>query len=234
MKLTAAQIDQLYTFTRQHYVEWYDLQSELVDHLANAIETQWQENPELTFDAVLKKEFRKFGVFGFMGIIEEKQKFLGKKYRKLIWKYYKEFFSLPKIILTFATILLIYRLLILFEGAKDFVFGFIILLSLGFFVHTFYQEKLSSNEKNSNRKKWLFEDISLQHKKNVFVLLPTLLINSFNLFFKGSHFTTITAIIFSVTLVLLGLLIYLKIKIIPNKVAEELEKTYPEYKFEKP
>jgi hypothetical protein len=32
MKLTAPQIDHL-TFTRQHYVEWYDLQSELVDHL---------------------------------------------------------------------------------------------------------------------------------------------------------------------------------------------------------
>jgi hypothetical protein len=27
-------------FTRQHYVEYYDLQSELVDHLADAIEAQ--------------------------------------------------------------------------------------------------------------------------------------------------------------------------------------------------
>ena len=46
MKLTTEQIDQLYRFTRQHYVEWYDLQTELVDHLANAIEEQWQENPK--------------------------------------------------------------------------------------------------------------------------------------------------------------------------------------------
>jgi hypothetical protein len=38
MKLTAPQIDHLLLY-RQHYVEWYDLQSELVDHLANAIET---------------------------------------------------------------------------------------------------------------------------------------------------------------------------------------------------
>jgi hypothetical protein len=29
MQLTTSQIDQLFTFTRQHYVEWYDLQSEL-------------------------------------------------------------------------------------------------------------------------------------------------------------------------------------------------------------
>jgi TorA maturation chaperone TorD len=33
MRLTTSQIDQLFTFTRQHYVEWFDLQSELVDHL---------------------------------------------------------------------------------------------------------------------------------------------------------------------------------------------------------
>ena len=58
MQLTTSQIDQLFIFTRQHYVEWYDLQSELVDHLANAIETDWQENPTLSFEAALNKEFQ--------------------------------------------------------------------------------------------------------------------------------------------------------------------------------
>jgi hypothetical protein len=47
MKLTTEQIEQIYLFTRQHYLEWYDLQTELVDHLAVAIETEWQENPSL-------------------------------------------------------------------------------------------------------------------------------------------------------------------------------------------
>ncbi len=37
MQLTKDQIQNLYKFTKQHYVEWYDLQSELVDHLANDI-----------------------------------------------------------------------------------------------------------------------------------------------------------------------------------------------------
>ena len=233
IKLSTAQIDQLYTFTRQHYVEWYDLQSELVDHLANAIETQWQETPKLNFDEVLNKEFQKFGVFGFMDVVEEKQKFLGKKYRKLIWSYYKEFFRLPKIILTFISMLLIYKLLIVFDGAKNIIFGLIIILSLGFFVRTFYKEKFISDKNDSNRKKWMFEDVSLQNRNNVFIVLPSLLINSFNLFFKESNFTTITATIFSVSLVLLVLLIYIKIKIIPKKVAEELAKTYPEYGLKK-
>ena len=45
MKLSSNQIQQLYTFTQQHYVEYYDLQTELVDHLANSIEEQCTENP---------------------------------------------------------------------------------------------------------------------------------------------------------------------------------------------
>lgn len=54
MKLNAEQVERLYAFTRQHYVEYYDLQTELVDHLANAIEEQWQKNPKLSFDAALQ------------------------------------------------------------------------------------------------------------------------------------------------------------------------------------
>ena len=55
MKLNPQQIDKLYLFTRQHYVEYYDLQAELVDHLANAIEIEWQQNPKLTFDEALHR-----------------------------------------------------------------------------------------------------------------------------------------------------------------------------------
>lgn len=75
MKLSTQQIEQLYAFTRQHLVEWYDLQSELVDHLANAIEQEWEQNPNRTFEEILNKEFQKFGVFGFMGVVEERQNF---------------------------------------------------------------------------------------------------------------------------------------------------------------
>ena len=48
-KVSASQIEKLYRFTRQHYVEYYDVQSELVDHLANGIEEQWKEDPEIPF-----------------------------------------------------------------------------------------------------------------------------------------------------------------------------------------
>ncbi len=70
MKLTDFQIQQLYTFTQKHYVDWYDVQTELVDHLANGIETQLEENPNLSFDDALKLEFKKFGIMGFSSVVE--------------------------------------------------------------------------------------------------------------------------------------------------------------------
>jgi hypothetical protein len=49
MQLTTSQIDKLFTFTPA-FVEYYDLQSELVDHLANSIEAQWEQFPKRTFE----------------------------------------------------------------------------------------------------------------------------------------------------------------------------------------
>ena len=71
MKLSKEQIDRLYQFTSQHYVEYYDLKTELVDHLANAIEEQRAANPNISFDEALQKKFKKFGVFGFSDVVEQ-------------------------------------------------------------------------------------------------------------------------------------------------------------------
>src|SRR5678815_2464849 len=98
MKLTPEQIDRLYQFTIKHYVEYYDLQTELVDHLANAIEQQWQENPKISFEDALQVEFKKFGIFGFTGIVEKRQAVLNKKYKGIVWQQMNDFFRLPKII----------------------------------------------------------------------------------------------------------------------------------------
>lgn len=233
MKLTAAQIDQLYTFTRQHYVEWYDLQSELVDHLANAIESQWQENPELTFDAVLNKEFGKFGVYGFMDVVEEKQKFLGKKYRKLIWKYYKEFFRLPKIVMTFFLTYLLFNLLYIFQNTKRvlIVVAIVSMVVLAFSVLK-SRRQITKNQKNTG-KKWLFESIVFEKNNFLLIFLPSNLINIINGFYDGRHFPKAMLILISGLFILIGLYIFIRQKIIPKKVSEELEKTYPEYKLEK-
>lgn len=89
MKLTESQIESLYQFTRQHYVEYYDVQVELVDHLANDIEQIWEQQPGLSFNDARDKSFKKFGVFGFMNVVESKEAQMTKKYFKLVLKFAK-------------------------------------------------------------------------------------------------------------------------------------------------
>ncbi|GAK93575.1 hypothetical protein JCM19298_2294 [Nonlabens ulvanivorans] len=108
MKLNDSQIEDLYAFTRKHYVEYYDLQTELVDHLANAIEDQWELKPHLFFEDALQIEFKKFGVFGFTEVVEQRQKAMARKYSKLIWKHLKEYFKLPKILLLMSLTVILY------------------------------------------------------------------------------------------------------------------------------
>jgi hypothetical protein len=95
-KISSEQTEMLYAFTRKHFVEYYDLQTELVDHLANAIEAKWEQHPGIAFEAALQQEFKKFGIFGFMDVVEQRQGALTKKYNKLIWSYFRQFFKLPK------------------------------------------------------------------------------------------------------------------------------------------
>ena len=135
MKLSSEQIERLYLFTRQHYVEYYDLQTELVDHLANAIEEQWQQNPKLSFEEALQIEFKKFGVFGFMDVVEQRQSALNKKYNKLVLNELKTFFSVPKIIGTISAIGIVFYLMKQlqgeFWGVQCLFFGLIISYIVG-------------------------------------------------------------------------------------------------------
>ncbi|MDX1365862.1 MAG: hypothetical protein R3243_16780, partial [Arenibacter latericius] len=111
MKVNPTQIQELYLFTRQHFVEHYDLQTELVDHLSNGIEAQWQENPNLDFKDALNREFKKFGVFGFQDVITARTKAMEKRYFSFIWRFFKDYFSFPKVALTVFLIALCYTLL---------------------------------------------------------------------------------------------------------------------------
>lgn len=230
MKLIPEQIDQLYTFTRQHYVEWYDLQSELVDHLANAIETELEENPKLTFDEALSKEFQKFGVFGFMDVIEEKRKSLGKKYNLIIWHHFKAFFRIPKIILTASTIGIVYMILKQIEDTNIFVFGYLIILLSVLFYKTFQNKKSLKKEK----KKWLFKEIIFNY--GYFGSFSILTYQLMNHLVNGLNWITETSfslLFISVILVFLSIYFYISFYIIPVKAEEYLQVTYPEYELAK-
>src|SRR5690606_31125752 len=138
---------------------WYDLQTELVDHLANAIEQQWQEKQNLDFEDALQIEFKKFGVSGFMDVVEKRQAALNKKYNRIIWEHFKGFFSIPKIIITLSSIGSLFMVLKNFKYAEliatALIFGVIITFWMGLLI----QKRKSKKQTKKSDKKWLFKEI---------------------------------------------------------------------------
>ena len=227
MQLTTQHIDQLYLFTRQHFVEHFDVQTELVDHLANDIEHICKENPAFTFEQARDKAFKKFGVFGFMGVLEEKQKQLGKKYRKILWKYSKEWFKLPKIVLTISIFLFYYYCL-------QFKIGIYLLgTSLAFLaVIDLYKiiklKKEFHKRLKNNGKKWLLED----YIYNVASFGGILVASNLTQFLSQTINETpsdFISILIALLITITILYTYVTIFVIPKKAEELLKGYYPEY-----
>lgn len=228
MKLTDQNIQDLYKFTRQHFVEHYDVQSELVDHLANDIEQIWEEKPNLSFREARDISFKKFGVFGFMNVVEEKQKQLGKKYHKILWRFTKEWFQLPKIIITLS-IFLVFYFLLEFQIGRTIFLGLLLILGIGDLYLGYKLRKKTKERFVKTAKKWMLEDIMF----NTASFSGVLLVSNFlqiassvddvsSIWMKGFFSLLFTsAIIYS----------FVAIIIIPKKAEELLAENYPEYKI---
>lgn len=98
--LSDEQIEILFTFCEKHYVHYYDVKVELVDHLANAIEGKMAEDKQLSFDTALNKVYAGFGFKGFAGIVQSKENMVRKKWQRMRWKNFLAFFTWPKAGLT--------------------------------------------------------------------------------------------------------------------------------------
>lgn len=90
--LTQEQIDTLFTFCNKKYVRYYDVQVELIDHLATAIEEKMKTSPGLSFEDALQATYKSFGIFGFAKVVQEKTEALKTGYNKQIWDGIKENF----------------------------------------------------------------------------------------------------------------------------------------------
>ena len=225
MKLTPTQIDQLYTFTKQHYVEYYDLQTELVDHLANAIEQGWESNPTLSFETLLNKEFKKFGIFGFMDVVEKKQMAMNKIYNKLVWGHFKTFFKLPQIIGTLLSIFLVFQLLSSFAISHDIAAGLAMLLLISFWIGLIQMNKKRKKAAKENGKKWLLNEIIYGYSSLAGMsYLPIQIFLHFEN--NSSQIMLFFMSLFIVSTVIIEYIIFF---IIPSKAQDYLEKTYPEY-----
>lgn len=228
MKLTAEQIERLYVFTRQHYVEYYDLQTELVDHLANAIEEQWESNPKLTFEEALQMEFKKFGIFGFMDVVNKRKGALQSKYNKMVLHELKTFFSIPKIIGTVTSMAIVYYILKYFHDGYDIMQVLIAFLIVSFIMGLVFLTSKQKKETAKTGKRWLLKDIIFGYSSvagvlNVVVQMACRL--------TENHYPVWFLAVFSVLLVVMFLTVYVVLFLIPSKAEHYLQQTYPEYEL---
>jgi len=174
MKITETQIEELYKFTREHFLYHYDVQTDFVDHLANDIEQIWEAQPKLTFREARDISFKKFGVFGFMDVVEQKQKAMNKRYWKILLRFVKEWFTLPKIILT-SLIFMLFFTVLQSKYAEEIIIASIFILVI---VDLYYFFKSRGKKKKQQAKIFLLESMIGETRNGFSVLV---FINIFNI-----------------------------------------------------
>ncbi|OIQ93221.1 hypothetical protein GALL_248360 [mine drainage metagenome] len=102
--LTQQQIDDIafYCYTRN--VEYYDVQLELVDHIADIIEDLQKANPALSFSEALELAGKQFSDDEFSAIVKSKKEQLLLRFKKLWQKEFISYFTIPKITITMCLV----------------------------------------------------------------------------------------------------------------------------------
>ncbi|QGY44822.1 hypothetical protein GM418_14440 [Maribellus comscasis] len=109
--LTQKQIGKLFGFCLKNEIYEYDLQIEIVDHLASSIEEQWEKEPNLSFNRALKNGVKGFGKNGLQKIEQKLKKQLRKNFNRIMFNYFLEYFRWPKLTITVALFFLFFTAL---------------------------------------------------------------------------------------------------------------------------
>jgi len=229
-QLTELQIQSLHQFCEKHYVPYYDLQVELVDHLASAIESRWEQEPELSFEKALYETFSKFGVTGFSRVKMEKEKELRQKYSKLHRRYIGEFFKLPKIILTFSLGFFLYYLFRYsdnpFKTSMVVVLAYTIFII--FFLFVFYPKKLQLRLEQ-NKPFLLYQQYRSKKWSTLLVFFGV--INLLSLFrnFSDEMSIRLSSILISSSLTLFIIASIVTSIYLPKRIKDDFIKEFPQF-----
>lgn len=225
------QIGLMRDFIKTRYVECYALQNELLDHLANDIEAQWEEYPERSFNTAFHEAFKKFGKYGFKPIVAKHNKVLRKMYYKIIGKYVMRYFTFPKLILTVLATLVTFGLFEFFEGSDE-VFFAVYLLSLTTLIpFVLKNDKKYKTLVNTKSIHWKLEELLITSgKAKSYFFMPFYIIVQFGIVVKTYVAYHIAIAFFAV---ISFLVLYVIVVEIPKNSKKILKETYPEFEFSK-
>jgi hypothetical protein len=101
-------MNHLYRYCRSKGVRYYDIQAELADHLADAIEKLGAEKPALGFYELLDEVDAQFAPGEFAAIVRNKSWLLTRQYWKLYRKELFSFFAPPRLFLLISVYVLFF------------------------------------------------------------------------------------------------------------------------------
>jgi 4-amino-4-deoxy-L-arabinose transferase-like glycosyltransferase len=172
MKLSAEQIAQIKSWISKRGFTHTDVQYEIIDHVASAIEDKMEEKPQLSLEEAFSEVHKSFGVFGFQSFEESIANRLNKELLHSYWSAFKTIVLSTKIIIP----LLIFVIINLISQQIPQYFEKIILGGLlGLLVFTLlyiFRERKS--------KKYLKSYLSF---KMASAVVPLMAVNIFNLRF---------------------------------------------------
>ncbi len=228
--LTPEEIEELHEFCIYRSIWHYDVQVELVDHLASAIENLWETNPQLSFQDALYEVDQKFGSHpGFWTIRHEKEKALRKKYRRLLWHFVADYYKFPKIMITLSLFLGIFTALRFTENDQWIVGSLLILSWLFSIFYVFYYFPQKIKIKVAEGHQFLLNEIG-----RIGLASKTMLMLNGSLYAIIRHpgnFSTTGSLVFSALASLYLVLLYGDCFFIPKKIHEHFKEQFPQFQL---
>lgn len=234
-KLSKAQIIELFAFCKKKGVKHYDLQIELVDHLASAIEQKWEENPELTLAEAIPAAYKQFGIYGFSKFQEIKEKALRKKYTRLLWQYFGEFYRLPKIIMTIAISLSLFASIRMSNDLTLFSLVFLGIYAISFLVYFVLFSKKESQLELTTGKSFLQIDYLNSMRGSLFIVgfipfnlltITSIALREFQLSQPGVY---VLELLISFSITLFANIMIAMCSYIPQRIKEDFTREFPQF-----
>ena len=226
MELNKEHIQNLYDFMQQHKVEYFDLQTELVDHLANDIEQIWKKEPNLTYQQARYKATIKFGIYGFSKFVRQREEAHKKEIWRLFKQYFITYFKLPKIILTVFLVALVFLGFQFVPNKTFMLFSSLLVISVLAYIYAAFLSIKHKLRRKKTKKKWLFEDI-LSNRTFLLLMIMIVIQPSFYKLLEGNisiSWSYMTQFLSSIGIVLISMFFYVFLCVIPPKFEAIIKK----------
>lgn len=139
--LSADEIRWIHDFLELKDIVYYDVQVEIVDHLASLIEAKWAGGSRQSFETLFFEVFKDFGDHQWRQLLGAKQKGVWRQAVRNGLSIFLNFFTWPIVVYTFLSFLLIYTFLLGVPNAINYLqesmylWGLLVLVTWGYVVY---------------------------------------------------------------------------------------------------